>query len=132
MKGLGKSPYLSDQAKDYIEQNISLLLLATFVASTVMMEVLHLLRVNIFKFVVLMGTFALAMAFAGNDLVNFIGVPLAGLDSYQVFSANADGASDTAFMMTSLMESAKTSPGWLLGAGAIMVLAMATSKKRRT
>lgn len=129
MKGLGKSPYLSDQAKDYIEQNISLLLLATFVASTVMMEVLHLLRVNIFKFVVLMGTFALAMAFAGNDLVNFIGVPLAGLDSYQVFSANADGASDTAFMMTSLMESAKTSPGWLLGAGAIMVLAMATSKK---
>ena len=129
MKGLGKSPYLSDQAKDYIEQNISLLLLGTFVASTVMMEVLHLLRVNIFKFVVLMGTFALAMAFAGNDLVNFIGVPLAGLDSYQVFSANADGASDTAFMMTSLMESAKTSPGWLLGAGAIMVLAMATSKK---
>lgn len=129
MKGLGKSPYLSDQAKDNIEQNISLLLLATFVASTVMMEVLHLLRVNIFKFVVLMGTFALAMAFAGNDLVNFIGVPLAGLDSYQVFSANADGASDTAFMMTSLMESAKTSPGWLLGAGAIMVLAMATSKK---
>ena len=129
MKGLGKSPYLSDQAKDYIEQNISLLLLATFVASTVMMEVLHLLRVNIFKFVVLMGTFALAMAFAGNDLVNFIGVPLAGLDSYQVFSANADGASDTAFMMTSLMESAKTSPGWLLGAGAIMIIAMATSKK---
>lgn len=129
MKGLGKSPYLSDQAKDYIEQNISLLLLATFVASTVMMEVLHLLRINIFKFVVLMGTFALAMAFAGNDLVNFIGVPLAGLDSYQVFSANADGASDTAFMMTSLMESAKTSPGWLLGAGAIMIIAMATSKK---
>lgn len=129
MKGLGKSPYLSDQAKDYIEQNISLLLLATFVASTVMMEVLHLLRVNIFKFVVLMGTFALAMAFAGNDLVNFIGVPLAGLDSYQVFSANADGASDTAFMMTSLMESAKTSPSWLLGAGAIMIIAMATSKK---
>lgn len=129
MKGLGKSPYLSDQAKDYIEQNISLLLLATFVASTVMMEVLHLLRINIFKFVVLMGTFALAMAFAGNDLVNFIGVPLAGLDSYQVFSANADGASDTAFMMTSLMESAKTSPSWLLGAGAIMIIAMATSKK---
>lgn len=129
MKGLGKSPYLSDQAKDYIEQNISLLLLATFVASTFMMEVLHLLRVNIFKFVVLMGTFALAMAFAGNDLVNFIGVPLAGLDSYQVFSANANGASDTAFMMTSLMESAKTSPGWLLGAGAIMIIAMATSKK---
>ena len=47
------------------------------------MGVLHVLRVNVFRVVVLMGTFALAMAFAGNDLVNFIGVPLAGLDAYQ-------------------------------------------------
>ncbi len=129
MKGLGKSPYLSGNIKEYIEANINFLLLITFIASTILMEILHLLRVNIFKFVVLMGTFALAMAFAGNDLVNFIGVPLAGLDSYQDFMANADGASDTAFMMTSLMESAKTTPSWLLGAGVVMIVAMATSKK---
>ncbi len=70
------------------------------------MEFLHLCRVNIFKFTVLMGTFALAMAFAGNDLVNFIGVPLAGLSSYQAYMANANGAAPDQFMMTSLMESA--------------------------
>lgn len=93
------------------------------------MEFLHLCRVNIFKFTVLMGTFALAMAFAGNDLVNFIGVPLAGLSSYQDYMANANGAAPDQFMMTSLMESAKTTPGFLLAAGAIMIIAMATSKK---
>lgn len=93
------------------------------------MELMHLLRVNIFKFIVLMGTFALAMAFAGNDLVNFIGVPLAGLDSYQDFMANSHGATPLNFMMTSLMESAKTPPLYLLLAGVIMIVAMATSKK---
>lgn len=75
-----------------------------------------------------MGTFALAMAFAGNDLVNFIGVPLAGLDSYQEFIAHGAG-NDTGFMMTSLMESAKTPPLYLFLAGMIMIIAMATSKK---
>ena len=84
---------------------------------------------DIFKFTVLMGTFALAMAFAGNDLVNFIGVPLAGLSSYQDYMANANGAAPDQFMMTSLMESAKTTPGFLLAAGAVMIIAMATSKK---
>lgn len=78
-----------------------------------------------------MGTFALAMSFAGNDLVNFIGVPLAGLDSYQDFHANGGGASPDSFMMTSLMSSAKTPPLYLMAAGVIMIIAMATSKKAR-
>lgn len=95
------------------------------------MEILHLLKVNIFSFTVLMGTFALAMSFAGNDLVNFIGVPLAGLDSYQDFHANGGGASPDSFMMTSLMSSAKTPPLYLMAAGVIMIIAMATSKKAR-
>lgn len=129
MKGLGKSPYISADIREYINANTKFLLLATFVVSTVLMQILHICKVNIFKLVVLLGTFALAMAFAGNDLVNFIGVPLAGLSSYQDFTANANGASDTTFMMTSLMESAKTTPIWLLGAGVIMIIAMATSKK---
>lgn len=129
MKGLGKSPYISADIREYIDANTKFLLLATFVVSTVLMQILHICKVNIFKLVVLLGTFALAMAFAGNDLVNFIGVPLAGLSSYQDFTANANGASDTTFMMTSLMESAKTTPIWLLGAGVIMIIAMATSKK---
>ena len=129
MKGLGKSPYLPAEWRDYISDNIGMLLVITFVASAVVMEFLHLCRVNIFKFTVLMGTFGLAMAFAGNDLVNFIGVPLAGLSSYQDYMANANGAAPDAFMMTSLMESAKTAPVFLLIAGFVMIIAMATSKK---
>ena len=129
MKGLGKSPYLPAEWRDYISDNIGMLLVITFVASAVVMEFLHLCRINIFKFTVLMGTFGLAMAFAGNDLVNFIGVPLAGLSSYQDYMANANGAAPDAFMMTSLMESAKTTPVFLLIAGFIMIVAMATSKK---
>ena len=129
MKGLGKSPYLPAEWRDYIQDNIGMLLVITFVVSAIVMEFLHLCRVNIFKFTVLMGTFGLAMAFAGNDLVNFIGVPLAGLSSYQDYMANANGAAPDAFMMTSLMESAKTTPVFLLIAGAIMIVAMATSKK---
>ncbi|HRM58300.1 MAG TPA: inorganic phosphate transporter [Prevotella sp.] len=129
MKGLGKSPYLPAEWRDYIQDNIGMLLVITFVASAIVMEFLHLCRINIFKFTVLMGTFGLAMAFAGNDLVNFIGVPLAGLSSYQDYMANANGAAPDAFMMTSLMESAKTAPVFLLIAGAIMIVAMATSKK---
>ena len=129
MKGLGKSPYLPAEVRDYIDQNLGFLICITFVVSAVVMEFLHLCRVNIFKFTVLMGTFALAMAFAGNDLVNFIGVPLAGLSSYQDYMANANGAAPDQFMMTSLMDSAKTTPVYLLAAGAVMINAMATSKK---
>ena len=129
MKGLGKSPYLPAEWRDYISDNIGMLLVVTFVVSAIVMEFLHLCRINIFKFTVLMGTFGLAMAFAGNDLVNFIGVPLAGLSSYQDYMANANGAAPDAFMMTSLMESAKTTPVFLLIAGFVMIIAMATSKK---
>lgn len=129
MKGVGNSPYVSESVRDYINSNINLLLIYTFIGSTIVMEVLHLCRVDIFKFVVLMGTFGLAMAFAGNDLVNFIGVPLAGLASYQDYAANAHGAGVDTFMMKSLMESAKTPPFYLMTAGVIMIVAMGTSKK---
>ncbi len=129
MKGLGKSPYLPQDVRDYISDNVGFLLAVTFVVSSVVMEFLHLCRINIFKFTVLLGTFGLAMAFAGNDLVNFIGVPLAGLSSYQDYMANANGAAPDSYLMTSLMESAKTTPVYLLGAGAVMIIAMATSKK---
>ena len=105
-----------------------LLMGVTFVISTILMEVIHLLKVDVFKLVVMMGTFALAMAFAGNDLVNFIGVPMAGLDSFIDFTANGNGDHD-AFMMTSLMTSAKTPFLYLMLAGVIMIIAMATSKK---
>ena len=129
LKGVGKSPYLPTTWHDYIEENMTMLLFGTFIVSTVLMEILHLLHVNIFRFVVLMGTFALAMAFAGNDMVNFIGVPLAGLDSYQNYIANAHGTAPSGYLMSSLMESATTPPIYLLLAGVVMIISMATSKK---
>ena len=129
MKGFGKSPYLPQDVRDYIDANVGFLLVVTFVVSSIVMEFLHLCRINIFKFTVLLGTFGLAMAFAGNDLVNFIGVPLAGLSSYQDYMANANGVAADSYLMTSLMESAKTTPVYLLAAGAVMIIAMATSKK---
>ena len=129
LKGIGGSTYIPEEVRTWINVNTHMLLLCTFVITTILMEVLHLLKVNVFRLVVLMGTFALAMAFAGNDLVNFIGVPLAGLDSWHDFSMNANGTSPSTYMMTSLMESAKTPPFYLMAAGIIMIIAMATSKK---
>ncbi|MCI7118548.1 MAG: inorganic phosphate transporter [Prevotella sp.] len=131
LKGICKSHYLDDSIRDWVQANTGMLLVYTFIGSSILMEVFHLLRINVFKFVVLMGTFGLAMAFAGNDLVNFIGVPLAGLDSYKDFMANANGATDTTFFMDSLKESAQTPPFYLFGAGVVMIIAMATSKKAR-
>lgn len=128
IKGLGGSPFISDATKNWINDNTQMLLVVVFVASTILNEILYLLRVNVFKIIVLLGTFALAMAFAGNDLVNFIGVPLAGLDSMQDFMANGNG-DPNAFMMTSLMTSAKSPLIYLVLAGIIMIVAMATSKK---
>jgi len=128
IQGLAKSPLISTDAKQWIIANTGMLVVCTFVASSILMEVLHLAGVNVFKVIVLMGTFALAMAFAGNDLVNFIGVPLAGLDSYLDFTANGNGDFN-GFMMSSLMESAKSPILYLMIAGIIMIVAMATSKK---
>ena len=98
------------------------------VSFTILMQVLHWLKVNVFKVVVLMGTFALALAFAGNDLVNFIGVPLAGFSSFMDYTANGAGNAN-GFLMTSLLGPAKTPWYFLIGAGAIMVYALCTSKK---
>lgn len=128
IKGLSKSPVFATDAKVWIDANTTMLLGAVFAATTLLSYLLLLMRVSVFRLVVLMGTFALAMAFAGNDLVNFIGVPLAGLSSYQDWVSHGAGNVDT-FMMGSLMESAKSPFLYLMIAGGIMIFAMATSKK---
>lgn len=128
IQGLKGSPFISEATKQWITDNTTMLMFFIFIGTTVLSEILHLIRVDIFKVAVLVGTFALAMAFAGNDLVNFIGVPLAGLDSYIDFAANGSG-NDDSFMMTSLMESAKTPFLYLILAGLVMIVAMTTSKK---
>ena len=128
IKGLKDSSFMTPYNKLWIQENTWLLIATFFVFFTILMQVLHWLKVNVFKVVVLMGTFALALAFAGNDLVNFIGVPLAGFSSFMDYTANGAGNAN-GFLMTSLLGPAKTPWYFLIGAGAVMVYALCTSKK---
>ncbi len=130
-KGLKHLAFMTDDMKAFVNDNVLLILGICFVVFSLLMQVLHWCKVNVFRVVVLVGTFALATAFAGNDLVNFIGVPLAGLASFTDFT-NSGVADPNAFMMTSLLESASTPLVYLVIAGVIMVVALATSKKAHT
>ncbi len=129
IKGLKDSSFMTAEYKQWIHENTLTLVAAFFVFFTILMQILHAFKVNVFKVIVLMGTFALALAFAGNDLVNFIGVPLAGYSSYIDYTANGQAAGADGFLMTSLLGPAKTPWYFLLGSGAVMVIALATSKK---
>lgn len=130
IKGAKDLTFMTPEVKTWINTHTALIIAACFVTFTVLMQLLHFCRVNVLKVVVLMGTFALAMAFAGNDLVNFIGVPLSGLSSYQDYMANGGGDA-TGFLMGSLNGPADTPIYFLIGAGVIMVVSLATSKKAR-
>lgn len=130
IKGLKGTTIISADVKDYINDNLLFVLAVCFIFFTLLMQLLHWMKVNVLKIVVLIGTFSLAMAFAGNDLVNFIGVTLAGLDSFITYTfENPDGLAADQFTMESLAGAAKTPVYYLLGAGAIMVFALCTSKK---
>lgn len=131
IKGLKSAPFMSAESLAWIDQNTTLLVAGCFVFFTLLMQILHWCKVNVFRIIVLLGTFALALAFAGKDLVNFIGVPLAGFSAYTDYVANSNGAGIHDFMMSSLMSSAKTPAIFLLASGIIMVYALATSKKAK-
>lgn len=128
--GIGKSSLMTPEARVLIEENKDVIFIGCFLIFGVITQLLDALHVNIFRIIVLFGTFALAMAFAGNDLVNFIGVPLAALSSYQYYLEG--GAGDPSqFCVSRLHESAHTPIYFLIAAGAIMVFALITSKKAR-
>lgn len=129
IKGLKDSAFMTAEYKQWIHENTLTLVAAFFVFFTILMQILHAFKVNVFKVIVLMGTFALALAFAGNDLVNFIGVPLAGYSSFMDYTANGQAAGADGYLMTSLLGPAKTPWYFLFGSGAVMVIALATSKK---
>lgn len=130
LKGAKDLVWMTPTVKEWLNSHTTMILTVCLIAFTLIMQLLHMLRVNVLKVIVLIGTFALAMAFAGNDLVNFIGVPLSGFSSYQDYIANGSG-DPHGFYMDSLNESADTPLYFLIGAGIIMVLALATSKKAR-
>lgn len=128
IKGLGNVSFISDATHEWINTHSWTICGICFVVTAVLSQVLFALKINVFKILVLTGTFALAMAFAGNDLVNFIGVPLAGYASFQDYSANAGGDA-AGYMMDSLNGPAHTPVLFLIAAGLIMVISLATSKK---
>lgn len=130
IKGAKDLTFMTPEVKSYINANTGKIVLGCLAVCTLLMQALHALKVNVMKVVVLMGTFALAMAFAGNDLVNFIGVPLSGLASFQDYTAGGSGHPHD-FMMGSLNGPANTPLYFLIGSGVIMVAALATSKKAR-
>lgn len=130
IKGAKDLTFMTPEVKEWVKTHTLAIIGICFAGSALLMQLLHLLRVNVLKVIVLMGTFSLAMAFAGNDLVNFIGVPLSGLASYQDYAANG-GGDPRGFLMGSLNGPADTPIGFLIGAGVIMVVSLATSKKAR-
>ena len=128
LKGSSIKTMLPLAVQELVFEDTTRFILYAFVIMTVLMQLLHWCKVNVLKIVVLMGTFSLAMAFAGNDLVNFIGVTLAGLESFQTLVANGG---DISMTMGSLNLPATTNILFLIGAGAVMVYALFTSKKAR-
>lgn len=129
IKGLKESAFMDGELKTLIYSNTDKVVWGAFIFFTILMQVLHWLKVNVFKVIVLMGTFALALAFAGNDLVNFIGVPLVGYSSYIDLMAQGGTTTTDTFLMGSLLTPAQTPWYFLVGSGLVMVIALATSKK---
>lgn len=128
IKGLKGTSFMTPEMKSWIDAYTPSLLVGLFLFFALLMQLLYLCKINVFKVIVLMGTFSLAFAFAGNDLVNFIGIPLAGYSSYIDF-VGAGGVAPDRFLMTSLLESASTPWYFLVGAGTIMVITLFNSKK---
>ncbi len=128
VKGAKGSTIMSPETLIWIKSNSLLLLLIIWGISTVILQILIFLKINIFKIIVLMGTFALAMAFAANDLVNFIGVPIAGLTAYTAASAT-DAPLTT--LMGVLDKKVASQTYLLLIAGLVMVLTLWFSKKSK-
>ncbi|MDO5607217.1 MAG: inorganic phosphate transporter [Capnocytophaga sp.] len=128
-KGLKGVSFITPEMLSWLDSNTKWLLIGCLVVFTILSQVLIRLRINIFKIVIIIGTFGLAMAFAGNDLVNFIGVPIAAWQSYEVWSAS--GLAPNEFTMESLGGKVTTPTYMLLAAGVVMVLTLWFSKKAR-
>jgi len=129
VKGAKGASFISQQNIVWINTNTHLLLSIIFIVSVAIMLILQLLKFNILKPIVLVGTFALAMAFAANDLVNFIGVPLAGLHAFKAAMAAANPLTAT---MGALGQKVHTETYLLLLSGVVMVLTLWFSKKARS
>ncbi len=132
VKGASHASFISPETKTWISTHAGLIILYSFIGWSILLEFLYLVfKLNILKTIVLGGTLALAMAFAGNDLVNFIGVPIAGYDALLIFLKNP-GADPHMLGMIGLNGKVPTPVSFLLIAGVIMVLTLFFSKKAKT
>ena len=129
IKGMKGTPFYVD-VKHLIEYNTLLIITGSFLLWTLISQLLiTFFNINILKLIIGIGTFSLAMAFSGNDLVNFVGVPIAAWNSYQVWETS--GISATTFSMGVLAQKVPSNVFLLLFAGAIMVVTLWTSSKAR-
>ena len=129
IKGMKGTPYYND-VKYLIEDNTLSIIVGSFLFWTIISQVfIKFFNLNVLKLIIGIGTFSLAMAFSGNDLVNFIGVPIAAWNSYEAWSIS--GIEANAFSMEILAEKVPSNVWLLLIAGAIMVITLWTSSKAR-
>ena len=127
LKGLKGTDFYSD-IKHYIHDYTLYIIGISLIFWTIVSFVLiKMFNINVLKIIILLGTFSLALAFAGNDLVNFIGVPIAGYNSYEAWMASGQPA--TEFMMTVLGKKVPTPIIFLIAAGTIMVFTLWFSSK---
>ena len=124
-KGLDGSGLIPEELLEYVNAHLALCLLVLWAAGALLLQFLKTFKVDILKITILAGTFSLALAFAGNDLVNFIGVPLAGLDSYRLALASGNEQ----MTMGALMNPVRADLRVMLAAGAVMVLTLVFSRK---
>lgn len=131
IKGAKGSSFVTPNMLDYLNNHTFEMMVASFIVWTIILQLLMMIvNLNIPKTIVLAGTFALAMAFAGNDLVNFIGVPLAGYHAFLTLLHTPGATADT-LMMTALKGKVQTPTSFLLVAGIIMILTLWLNKKSR-
>jgi len=130
VKGAKGTTFLNSEAQAWIMDHTLIIIVLFFIASSIIFQILIIFfRTNIFKPIILVGTYALAMAFAANDLVNFIGVPMAGFHAYKAAIASGDPLHTT---MEVLNTKVSSETFLLLLAGIIMVVTLWFSRKART
>ena len=135
IKGMKSVPYISDGTIEYINNHTLLIVIIGFVVfSGISQFIMSVLKFNILRTIIIIGTFALALAFAGNDLVNFIGVPIAAWQSFDLWQSAhaATGVLPSEFSMNGLSGSVPTPEILLIAAGAVMVVTLWFSSKARS
>ena len=130
IKGLKGASFVSGDFKSFISENAMIIVALSFIFWTALCSLITaVFKMSVYKFIIIIGTFAIAMAFAGNDLVNFIGVPIAAWQSYEAWVAS--GVPATEFSMEVMSKKVPTPSLLLFLAGLVMVLTLWFSKKAK-